>query len=393
MPIDVLFRRVDFIEAFSVSTSRFGGIWWGAYYKFLNSGQRPRIVAGTDGTCRVGVLPGRPRTHVLLEEPGVTLTYDAWVDGIAAGRTSIADDERFFLDLELGASGEYVVGDQIDLVDPSIRVQATLLAATGVNTDDEYIEIVVNGEVRASTAPGILHFDGPISIAESSWIAARQGPEMLTHTAAAYVIVDHKPIAVCEDAEYWWIFMRILRARLADPNCDPPDLGLGCALLASECCTTVDQMTMDVEEAELVFKAIRDYAHQDVLPGVERLGYSTYADWGPVAMGIESYSSLQRKFFCFNAPPNTDGELRVSTTLAATPTDDNGATVFLGIIAQTIPVGSNDAGFVKTTAPVPPALFNRKLYYQYVWEGGGQGAQNWTASDVLSVPKQGSQQL
>jgi len=256
---------------------------------------------------------------VLLEDPTGTLTYDAWVDGIAAGRTSIADDPLYFLDLELGSTGEFAVGDQIDLAGPTIRVQASLLAEGSVDTTNDFIEIVRNGEVVAWTVAGDLDFDDEIPVPESSWIAARQG-NLRTHTAAAYVLVDNRPIAVCRDAEYWWIYMHVLRARLADlEDCDPPGFSLGCGLLASECCTTIDKMTTDVEEAEPVFKAIRDYAHQDVLPGVDRLGYSTYACWGPVAIGIDSYSTVQRKLFGFNAPPNTNGQLRVSKSLASTP--------------------------------------------------------------------------
>jgi len=403
LPIDVLFRRVDFLEAYELDRPQYGvanaDLWWyGAYYKLLNAGQRPSLSAGTDFSCRG--LNDSPRTYVYLDPPA--LTYDAWVDGLVAGRTSIADDEMWFLEMHLGDSREYPIGSQIDLESPTwsteIQVYAKLHAAASVPTNDEYVQILRNGVVVANSAPGELEIDVPIPVTESCWIAARHGPRNLphgseigcgpTHTAATYVLLNHRPIAVCEDAEYWAIYMDVIRGRL-DPDelsCTPPsNPPEGCQIFPSECCATIDDLTMDLVNARNVFMRIRDYAHQDVLPGVQRLGQSTYGPLGPIPLGISGFTSNQRSMFTFNGPSDSSGGvLLVGKQFSTSLLPQDGAEVFVTDVIKSMPFQTDYAGSAELNSGVPITSLGDDLYYQCVWTIPGN--QNDVASDVLKVP-------
>jgi len=295
LPVDVTFRRVQFLETTIFPKDNYLDpelktfAYHGAYYKLLNAGQRPALSGGTDADCAGN---SEARTYVRL--PDTNLTYDAWVDGLAAGRTSIARGPSLFLNIELGSSYEYTVGDQIDLSSgPSgtatIPVRVRLYVAEDANVamydpceidgtgtcppQEDRLEIIVNGDVLYSS-PGIppfstgllVEFEENVELTESSWIAARQASGD-THTAAAYVLLDHQPIVQCADAEYWAIWTDHLRNRL---NIDP-DFVLG----SKECCNTAGDIDLDLQEARKVFAAIRDFAYQNVVGQAVRLGRST----------------------------------------------------------------------------------------------------------------------
>jgi len=400
LPVDVVFRRVQYLEGvdlpgpdLDVALHRYTG----AYYMLLNAAQRPVLAAGTDADC---YALADPRTYVDL---GATpLTYDAWLMGLRAGRTTLAADSSHFLDLEIGSAGEFGPGDQIDLASPptgtaQVLVEATLLVGNGANVSPydpcaweqgsscvewDCLEIVVNGEVdpdhRLVIDPSINGGQHTLAVLvdvpESSWITARLA-SLRCHTAAAYVILDHQPIVRCEYAEYWAIYMDWLRAWMGlQPG----------YVLRSECCNTPGRISDEALEARKVFAAIRDYAHGDP-NGVVRHGRSTYGPWGPIALGVRSFTSLQRSLFCFNAPPSTTGTLYVGTSLLGTPILQDGAEVFVGGLLPSLSVTSNDAGFLEQTVGVPPVGFGKNLYYQYVWDGTGNG--DATASDAVMVPK------
>jgi len=407
LPVDVTFRRVQFIEATvfpkdntDPELTRYA--YYGAYYKLLNAGQRPALSGGTDADC----LPNsQARTYVRL--PDTNLTYDAWVDGLAAGRTSIARGPSLFLNLELGSAYEYTVGDQIDLSSgPSgsatIPVRVTLEVAddanvpqydpcaidgTGSCLQDDRLEIIVNGEALPQTiqippfSTGLtVEFELPVALTESSWIAARQASGD-THTAAAYVLLDHQPIAQCVDAEYWAIWTDHLRNKL---NAPPP---APAAVLGSrECCNTASDVDMDLQEARKVFAAIRDFAYQNVVGKAVRLGQSTYGPLGPIPIGIRSYNSVHRSLFTFNAPANRiDGKLLVGKTLLVPPVLQDGALIYVGDLISEPTFSTNEAGFHEKTYGVPTSGYGKTLYYQFVWDYLG-AAGDAVASDVLKIP-------
>jgi len=397
IPVDVVLRRIDFLEAASLLTSDGAGYmsWAGAYYKLLNASQRVSVSAGTDTDCR-----GNPkvRTAVYTEE---SLSYDSWVDSLKAGRTSLSNNPGVFLRLEMGASNEFKVGDQVDLDSPSsgaarIAGRATFYVTSGTDVPlNDRIEIVLNGEVVwTATEPLIAlppepvgmppitwaqEFPFELDITKSCWIAARQSSQ-LSHTAAIYVILDGRPIAECKDAEYWAIYADYYKWKLNEETSE---------FLRAECCDTPEIILADFAEARKVFSAIRDYAHDDTPKASTRHGRSTYACRGPIAIGVKSYSGIKRTLYCFNAPPNTSGVLQVGTTLLSSP-DPASPWSYLSNIVQTFPVGSNEAGFIEQTVNVPSPLPASQLYYQYVWNGDCEDPNTTTASDVIKIPVLGT---
>lgn len=182
-----------------------------AYYKILNTGFRPGLVASTDYSCNYLEPLGTLLTYVQV--PDGKLTYDKWIDGIARGRTVVSRvGHKEFLDLTV--NGRSTPGEEVGLgAKGPVRVRVewrSLKKAIG------RIEIVQNGAVVASktaeAGPGSpAVFETTVDFRQSGWLAARRmdwqnGHQ--THTAAVFVLVHGQPIrASASDAEFFvkWI--------------------------------------------------------------------------------------------------------------------------------------------------------------------------------------------
>lgn len=182
-----------------------------AYYRILNSGFRPGLVASTDYSCNYLEPIGTLLTYVRI--PGGGLTYDKWVEGIAQGRTVVSRNaHNEFLDLKVNGTAQ--PGDEIrEEAGGKLRVRVEWRSFK--NTVGR-IEVVQNGSVVASktveVAPGSpAAFETTLEFQKSGWLAARRmdwqnGHQ--THTGAVYVIVKGQPIrASAADAEFYvkWI--------------------------------------------------------------------------------------------------------------------------------------------------------------------------------------------
>jgi len=182
-----------------------------AYYRILNCGFRPGLVASTDYSCNYLEPLGTLLTYVRV--PDGRLSYDKWVQGTAKGRTVVArNGHKEFLDLRVNDRAQ--PGDEIQLAGKStlpVRIEWRSLARA-----EGRIELVHNGAVvasqTASVAPGIpAVFETTAEFTHSGWLAARRmdwqnGHQ--THTGAVFIIVDSKPIrASSTDAEFFvkWI--------------------------------------------------------------------------------------------------------------------------------------------------------------------------------------------
>ena len=182
-----------------------------AYYRILNCGFRPGLVAGTDYSCNYLEPLGTLLTYVRI--PDGKLSYVKWVEGITMGRTVVArNGHTEFLDLLVNDRAR--PGDQIHLAGKGpvrARIEWRSRAAA-----EGRIELVHDGAVvasqTASVAPGAAAvFETTADFAHSGWLAARRmdwqnGHQ--THTGAVFVIVDSKPIRVSSsDAEFFvkWI--------------------------------------------------------------------------------------------------------------------------------------------------------------------------------------------
>lgn len=181
------------------------------YYRILNCGFRPGLVAGTDYSCNYNEPLGTLLTYVRI--PGGKLTYDQWVEGIAKGRTVVArNGHREFLDLKVNDTAR--PGDELRLMGKGpLRVRMEWRSLGG---GEGRIELVHDGAVvasqTASVEPGApVVFETTLEFTHSGWLAARRmdwqsGHQ--THTGAVFVIVDSQPIrARSSDAEFFvkWI--------------------------------------------------------------------------------------------------------------------------------------------------------------------------------------------
>ena len=101
--VDVAHDAVDFISAADTPFVFELNIW----YHTLNCGFRTRISGETDFPC-ITDEPGRRRPLVRASPRG--LTYDAWCDGVRAGRSYVSDGFGHLMDftangLEAGTNG------------------------------------------------------------------------------------------------------------------------------------------------------------------------------------------------------------------------------------------------------------------------------------------------
>ena len=121
-----------------------------AYYKILNTGFRPGLVASTDYSCNYLEPLGTLLTYVQV--PDGKLTYDKWVDGIAKGRTVVSRvGHNEFLDLKV--NGASTPGDELNL--PAKGQVKVRIEWTSLKQAIGRIELVQNGVVVASkTAAG-----------------------------------------------------------------------------------------------------------------------------------------------------------------------------------------------------------------------------------------------
>lgn len=168
-----------------------------AYYRILNSGFRPGLVASTDYSCNDLEPLGTLLTYVRISDG--KLTYDKWIDGIAKGRTVVSRNAHTeFLDLKVNGTAQ--PGDEIRLTGEGpvqVRIEwRSLKNAVG------RIELVQNGTVVASQTTEVTPgspavFETTVDFRRSGWLAARRmdwqkGHQV--HTGAIFVILHRQPI-------------------------------------------------------------------------------------------------------------------------------------------------------------------------------------------------------
>jgi hypothetical protein len=220
--MDVTHDAVDFISAADTPFVFELNIW----YHTLNCGYRTRISGETDFPCITDARVGGGRSYVHLTE---TLNYDAWCEGVRAGRSYVSDGFSHLMNftanaLEAGTSGSELKLDRPGTLKATVRA-ACLLPETSpgppapsrvqsqwspeyarvAGSRDVTVEAIVNGRAVASqrlTADGVprdLTFDIPIQ--RSSWIALRILGT--AHTNPIFVLVAGKPIRASRRSAEW----------------------------------------------------------------------------------------------------------------------------------------------------------------------------------------------
>ena len=206
---------VDFLSMVDTPAPWELNIW----YHTLNAGFRTRISGETDFPCIYGERVGLGRAYVKLDG---RLTYDAWCEGIRAGRAYVSDGRSHLMefranDVALGENGGELKLKAPGKIKLTAKVAARLeeqpdptmkgrpahekpfwdieRARIGV-TRTVAVEVLVNG---TPVAKKIITADGRtedvtfgIDITRSSWVALRILAS--SHTNPIFVIVGGKPI-------------------------------------------------------------------------------------------------------------------------------------------------------------------------------------------------------
>jgi DNA-binding transcriptional regulator YdaS (Cro superfamily) len=215
---------VDFISAGDTPYVWELNIW----YHILNVGFRTRISGETDFPCITDDRVGLARSYVKVDGP---LTYRKWIDGVRSGRSYVSDGRSHLFDFSVNGVQSGTAESELRLDRPG-RVTVTLRAAANLDavpneaiqkrrydeppywdlerarigaTHEVPVEIVVNG---APVARQTLVADGTIwtltfdvSIARSSWIAARILPS--SHTNPVFALVGGTPIRASRQSAEW----------------------------------------------------------------------------------------------------------------------------------------------------------------------------------------------
>ena len=223
-PDGKLVPLVDFLSTVDTPFPWELNIW----YQTLNAGFRTRISGETDFPCIYGDRVGLGRSYVKLDG---ALQYEAWCEGIRAGRNYVSDGWSHLLDFRIdqttmGEKGSELRLDQPRKVKAHVRVAARLdeQADTSIKnrrfSDKPYwhieraridgtrkvaVELLQNGfpvATKTITADGAFtDVDFDVEVTRSSWFAVRILPS--AHTNPIFVTVGGKPIRAFRRSIQW----------------------------------------------------------------------------------------------------------------------------------------------------------------------------------------------
>jgi hypothetical protein len=232
LPVTVVEGVCDFISA--MDTRRIQE--WNTWYHVLNCGFPLKASGETDFPCMSSRRVGQGRVYVQLGSDA-KLDFAAWCEGIRLGRSYVSDgfahalDFRVndacpgFDDVALSQPGEVTITAKVAFapVTPETVAQGVVEPVGGkrlvgdtvelhgprsdksVEGGERMVEIVVNGRPIASQkvpADGKIHdLKFQIPIAQSSWVALRQFPQL--HTNPVNVLVYGKPIRASQASARW----------------------------------------------------------------------------------------------------------------------------------------------------------------------------------------------
>jgi hypothetical protein len=214
---------VDFLSMVDTPHTWELNIW----YHTLNAGFRTRVSGETDFPCIYGERVGLGRAYVKLDGK---LSYDAWCEGIRAGRAYVSDGRSHLMefkanDVALGEGGSELRFKLPNVVKLTAKVAARLdelpqpeiqnapadrkpfwdieRARVG-QTREVPVEVIVNGESVARqniVADGVTRdvtFD--VHLTRSAWVALRIRAS--SHTNPIFVLVGDQPIRVRQSLEW-----------------------------------------------------------------------------------------------------------------------------------------------------------------------------------------------
>ncbi len=229
LPVDAALGKLDFYEAVGLSDHRATNAIW---YRLLNCGFRIPAGAGTDAMTNYASLRGPVGMNRVFVKTGGPLDFDRFLAGLKAGR-SVATNGPL-VELGLRPRGSLAPwsepGDELRLPTGKHALEARVSLRSIVPVDR--LEIVRNGEVVASLAPGGdpplqgkpstgggTSVDATVNLAAfgSAWYVVRAHSERSRHpvldfypfgtTSPVFVTVGGAPVRSASDARYFmrWI--------------------------------------------------------------------------------------------------------------------------------------------------------------------------------------------
>jgi hypothetical protein len=221
-PEGKLVPAVDFLSLVDTPCTWELNMW----YQTLNAGYRTRVSGETDFPCIYGERVGLGRSYVKLDGK---LDYDAWCEGIRAGRNYASDGRSHLLEFKVNGQGVGENGSEVRLekagtASITARVAALLQPERELekmpydrkpfwhldrarigNTREVPLEVIVNGFPVARTnilADGVMRDVAlDVKLERSSWVALRILPS--SHTNPIWVFVDGKPLAPSRRSVEW----------------------------------------------------------------------------------------------------------------------------------------------------------------------------------------------
>ncbi len=194
------------------------------YYRWLNCGFRLAVTGGT----AMGVMPsplGYNRTYARVDGP---LTEEKYLRALLNGRTFATSGPMLFLTVDGKEPGFMFrpIGEQVK---KPLQVKAELLSIEPIDT----LELVQNGQVirqldlKDTKPEPVLNatLEMILELKRSGWVAARalyknpaNGRLRQAHTSPIYFMLEGKPIAFKQDAEYMIRWVDRLLETSHEPN-------------------------------------------------------------------------------------------------------------------------------------------------------------------------------
>jgi hypothetical protein len=211
---------------------------WTMWYHILNCGFPLKVSGETDFPCMSGERVGQGRVYLQLGKVK-KVNFGDWCNALAKGRSYVSDG--FAHALEFSVNGKAPGFEDVKIAGrenvkvkarvafapetPKTVAQGTLVPSGAVRfvgdsvtihgprIDDvvvgglRVVELIVNGKVAAKkevAADGKIHdLEFEVEVAESSWVALRQFPQL--HTNPVNVLVGGKPIRASRVSAFWCV--------------------------------------------------------------------------------------------------------------------------------------------------------------------------------------------
>ena len=196
---------VDFISTMNTDRTAELNIW----YHVLNCGYRVRASGETDFPCVSGDRVGMGRVYAKVDG---LLSFDAWCDSLANGRSYVSDGQTHLMDFAARATSQPATsievgssGSELRLVRPGTVELSVTVAARYDDSRKMSVELVVNGypvssqQIVADGSSVKLTF--PHEFHKSSWVAVRIFPH--AHANPIFVMVEEKPIRANRQSAAW----------------------------------------------------------------------------------------------------------------------------------------------------------------------------------------------